>query len=158
MGSLRKYALEPRGPIPYHYAKFQPHILKHGETHSRTHIHTHMLHYFSNIDITNTYSPVTALCILTKCGMLKTFLFLIPYYRQLERYEIEHPDKHVILITFSQDVKVHGDGSQEPSHVAGDTLNDLDALLRSGQTLAHEMAIQPLNESGRLVLGGFALS
>ena len=64
----------------------------------------------------------------------------------------------MILITFSQDVKVHGDGSQEPSHVAGDRLNDLDALLRSGQTLAHEMSIQPLNESGRLVMGGFALS
>ena len=86
---------------------------------------------------------------------VKILLFLILCYRQLERYEIEHPDKHVILITFSQDVKVHGDGSQEPSHIAGDRLNDLDALLRSGQTLAQEMSIQPLNESGRLVLGGF---
>ena len=42
-----KYALEPQGPVPYPHAKFQPHISKHDETHSRIHI----LHYFSNIDV-----------------------------------------------------------------------------------------------------------
>ena len=55
MGSLRKYAHKPRGPIPYPHAKFQLDTSKHGETHSRTYIytyiHTHRLHYFSSIDI-----------------------------------------------------------------------------------------------------------
>ncbi|XP_072031040.1 circularly permutated Ras protein 1-like isoform X2 [Amphiura filiformis] len=68
--------------------------------------------------------------------------------RQLERYEIEHPDKHVILITFSQDVNVFGDGSQDVSHVAGDKLKNVDVLLQTGQTLAQEMAIQAVSQSG----------
>ena len=63
MRSLRKYALEPRGPVPYPHAKFQSHTLKHDETHSRKHTHTptpphthththpHVLYYFGNIDI-----------------------------------------------------------------------------------------------------------
>lgn len=71
--------------------------------------------------------------------------------RQLERYEIEHPEKHVILITFSGEVIVHGDGNQPPHHVAGDKINDLDILLRTGQTLAAEMGIQALSESGSLL-------
>ena len=43
MGSLWKYALEPRGPIPYPHAKFQPRTSKHGERHSRTDIHTYSI-------------------------------------------------------------------------------------------------------------------
>ena len=58
MGSPRKYAHKPRGPVPYPHANFQLDTLKHYEMHSRTyiyiHTHTHpytpRLHYFSSID------------------------------------------------------------------------------------------------------------
>ncbi|XP_038074150.1 circularly permutated Ras protein 1-like [Patiria miniata] len=67
--------------------------------------------------------------------------------RQLERYELEHPDKKVILVNFSHEVKVHGDGSQLPTTVTGQKLNQLDVLLREGQELAALLNIKPLTES-----------
>ena len=59
VGSLRKYAHKPRGPVPYPHAKFQLDTSKHGEMHSRTYIYTHTytprLWYLNNIDAHGTF-------------------------------------------------------------------------------------------------------
>ena len=52
MGSLKNYGLEPRGPTPYPYAKFQPHTSKHDETQSWTHMQTQLF--------SSTRAPVAA--------------------------------------------------------------------------------------------------
>ena len=70
------------------------------------------------------------------------------------------------LITFSNEVTIYGDGTGQPTTVAGDRLNDMDALLASGQDARARMgldvsesatalgeAIFGLEESGPTALG-----
>ena len=47
-GRFEKYALKPRGPVPYLHAKFQLDSSKHDETHIHTYWHTD-LDIFSSI-------------------------------------------------------------------------------------------------------------
>mmetsp|Transcript_107077 Transcript_107077/g.310872 ORF Transcript_107077/g.310872 Transcript_107077/m.310872 type:complete len:214 (+) Transcript_107077:625-1266(+) len=70
------------------------------------------------------------------------------------------------LITFSNEVTIYGDGTGQPTTVAGDRLNDMEALLASGQDARARMgldvsesatalgeAIFGLEESGPTALG-----
>ncbi|XP_022105296.1 circularly permutated Ras protein 1-like [Acanthaster planci] len=67
--------------------------------------------------------------------------------RQLERYELEHPDKKIMLVTFSHDVTVYGDGSQVPTTITGQKLKETAVLLREGQELAAQFNVRQLSES-----------
>jgi Mg-chelatase subunit ChlD len=83
---------------------------------------------------------------------------------QLRTLALEHPDKRVCLIEFSQDVVVHGDGSGAPLTIAGDRLDDYDALMAFGQELSVDKPIKEtidaldkivwsLEEGGQTALG-----
>lgn len=52
--------------------------------------------------------------------------------QQIEKVAREHPNKHVGLITFNNDVTLVGDGKVEPVVVTGDHLNSYEELNRIG--------------------------
>ncbi|XP_033628507.1 circularly permutated Ras protein 1-like [Asterias rubens] len=65
--------------------------------------------------------------------------------RQLERYELENPDKKVMLVTFTQEVKVYGDCSELPVTITGQKLNDTQVLINEGKEIATRLNTQPLS-------------
>ena len=67
--------------------------------------------------------------------------------RQLERLQIEHPDKRVAVVTFGSVVRVYGEGKSVC--VEGDILYNYDTLLEKGRGLWTELDIQPLTTSYR---------
>ena len=50
----------------------------------------------------------------------------------LERMVLQHPTRRVAFITFNDEVTVFGDGSQDPTVIAGDKLFDYDAIVKLG--------------------------
>lgn len=85
---------------------------------------------------------------------------------QLEEVVKAHPNRRVLLITFSNDVMILGDGETSPQVIAGDKLSDLEALQTIGTTYSLsnlkpvnqtktklEQKIFSLNESGATALG-----
>ena len=80
------------------------------------------------------------------------FVLCIVYCRQIERIQLENPDKKVAVVTFGSDVYVLGDGSQAKVTVTDSAIkNDFDALVEEGKRLASEFTIQPLTSSYRYV-------
>ncbi len=69
--------------------------------------------------------------------------------RQLERYELENPDKKVMLVTFTQEVKVYGDCSEHPVTITGQKLNDTQVLINEGKEIAARLNTQPLSVTCR---------
>ena len=55
---------------------------------------------------------------------------------QIDRIAAEQPLSKVAIITFNREVTVIGDGSNEPSIIAGDRLNDFDEMLLRGKSFA----------------------
>ena len=83
---------------------------------------------------------------------------------QLDVLARNHPNKRVGLVSFSNDVLITGDGNQEAKVVAGDRLNDYDAVIASASEceLQHSIdetkdalaaKLNQLEENGATALG-----
>ena len=70
-------------------------------------------------------------------------------FRQLERLQIEHPEKQVIVVTFGYTVQVYGDRGCKTKCVDGEDLFNYDVLLERGKNFWSDMDIRPLSKSYR---------
>ena len=50
---------------------------------------------------------------------------------------MENPDKKVMLVTFTQEVKVYGDCSELPVTITGQKLNDTQVLINEGKEICN---------------------
>eukprot|EP01130_Rhizamoeba_saxonica_P011986 TRINITY_DN500_c0_g1_i2.p1 TRINITY_DN500_c0_g1~~TRINITY_DN500_c0_g1_i2.p1 ORF type:complete len:598 (+),score=165.53 TRINITY_DN500_c0_g1_i2:18-1811(+) len=64
---------------------------------------------------------------------------------QLEELKKSNPSTKVVLVCFSSDVVILGDGINETVTIAGDRLNDYDALLQIGRE--YNQNLKPISES-----------
>jgi len=65
----------------------------------------------------------------------------------LDRMVLQHPNRRVVFITFSDEVTVLADGSQEPHIIAGDKLRDYEALVKMGGSILKFDQLLPLSSS-----------
>lgn len=66
----------------------------------------------------------------------------------LSRIATDTPKKRVGLVTFNNEVTIHGDGSkQEPQTVTGDRLRNYDELLSLGESCEKEALAKPVKET-----------
>ena len=82
--------------------------------------------------------------------MLATIVELIVQFltfcRQLERLCVEKPKSRVVLVTFSNEVVIWGDGCQASVTLVGDKLHDFERLLDEGKELVSKMKLKPIEE------------
>ena len=64
----------------------------------------------------------------------------------LRRLKVKHPNQRVMVLTFSSDVVVYGDGTGTPETLAGDMLGDCKALMDHGKKITAAKKYKPVSE------------
>ncbi|EFA80461.1 type A von Willebrand factor domain-containing protein [Heterostelium album PN500] len=69
----------------------------------------------------------------------------------LDRLVIQCPNRRVVLITFSDEVVIHGQSAEDSITIAGDKLDDYDELIRLGTSMKSYASLPTVKEANALL-------